>query len=427
MTHEIDPKIAAHMIEALSSGRLDHLFTETNTRYYGRSGFEALRFGSGLPREAVWQLLSSIRRATGLLVFESAWGDFQVRVTPTAELMRGLYEIDTAPSRSLFGRSGIPADEEWIVMDRLLVEEAVLIALGKTDPGTPSARLLTETREGVIRVLFDDAKPADLAQTIASRFYRAMRRLPDVYSDPLTPEYIADTHRLLREGEPDAGIYRTTAEPDPAARPAGPGSVPERIAGEIEALCAYSEADDVPFIHPLIKTLAIGSWMRRVQPFDTYNYLVGRLVSMGFALRYGYQVTGIADPELRLQERPENPAGGDSTARFIAQLEVIRQARTLAESELRQRVERYREVTARFASLGVNHRQAFVLDRALRDPEARFNLRHHARTRQLAYETARQDFLKLIEMGLMEQRKRGRAFEFRLAPEAGPQLDPLRT
>ena len=80
----IEPSEAAKVFGALESGRLDHLFNAANTEYYGREGFESLRFGVGVPRESVWRLISAIRRSTGLLVLESAWGDFQVRVTPTA-------------------------------------------------------------------------------------------------------------------------------------------------------------------------------------------------------------------------------------------------------------------------------------------------------------------------------------------------------
>ncbi|MHB1137218.1 MAG: hypothetical protein ACYC1X_10570, partial [Coriobacteriia bacterium] len=112
MTQKIDKDVAIRVIEAFESGSLDRLFTETNVHYFDRDGFESIRFGTGLPRDAVWRLLASVRRATGLVVFESAWGDVRVRVSLTAQLMQALYEIDTWPRRSLFGRSGIPADEE---------------------------------------------------------------------------------------------------------------------------------------------------------------------------------------------------------------------------------------------------------------------------------------------------------------------------
>jgi len=76
----------------------------------------------------------------------------------------------------------------------------------------------------------------------------------------------------------------------------------------------------------------------------------------------------------------------------------------------------------RFAHLGINHRQALILDRALRAPETDFTIKHHAHTRSLGYETARQDFTKLVTAGLMEHRRQGKAFVFRLAHDAEKKL-----
>ncbi|MDI6901555.1 MAG: hypothetical protein QMC79_07695 [Anaerosomatales bacterium] len=423
MSREIDPQQAIRVFEAFESGRLDQLFTEANTDYFDHEGFQSLRIGVGVPREGVWRLISAIRRATGLLVLESAWGDFQVHVTLTAQLMRALYEIDRWPSRSLLGKTELPDDEEWIVQDRLLVEEAVLVALDKTTDGEITSEALEATRDEVIAAVYEESMPSSKAGVTAVRFYRAMRALPDMHGRPITPDFILDVHRLLREGEVDAGVLRAgddTTGVEEGRVPATPATL---ITGELQAMHAYTESEDVPFVHPLVKTLALAWWIRRVRPFDQYNYLVGRLVSMAFALRHGYRLTGIVDRGKRLQLLPE--AGGDLTARFIHQLEVIRDSHDFGEAELRRRVIRFREVTGRFEPLGINHRQAFVLDRALRQPDTTFTIKHHARTRELAYETARQDFIKLVESGYLQQRKRGKAFEFRLAGDGARRIDRL--
>ncbi len=415
MAPEIEPQDAAEVFEALESGRLDNLFTAANTDYYGREGFDSLRFGVGVSREAVWRLISAVRRSTGLLVLESAWGDFQVRVTPTAQLMEALYEIDTWATRSLLGKTELPADEEWIVRDRLMAEEAVLIALGKTQAEDPSEIALAKMRAEVISSIYDDTAPSSEAAVIALRFYHTIRGLPDTLSQAITPEYIMGVHRMLREGDPDAGTLRSVDEPaemrsDTLVTP------PAHILAELKAMQAYSESQDVPFVHPLIKSLALAWWIRRVRPFNEYNYAVSRLVSMAAALRYGYNVMGIIDSGQKPQESAETDE--DLTCRFIRQLGVITRSNEFVESELRRRLARYREVTARFADLDVNHRQALILDRAFRSPDYDFTIKHHARTRGLGYETARQDFTKLVAAGYLEHRRQGKAFVFRLAQGA---------
>lgn len=421
MTEDIDRDIAIRVIEAFESGRLDYLFAETNIQYFDRADFEGMRFGTGLPRDSIWRLLASVRRATGLVVFESAWGDAQVRVSLTAQLLKALSEIDTWPRRSLFGRSGLPADEEGIIRDRLLVEEATLIGLFKTGADPTASAALEEVRTSVIASVYDGIPPADEASSIATRFYEISRELPHLLNDPPTPDDIRGIHARLRGDAPDAGRFRTAAG-DPDGLRSAPGVAPERIEREMDMLCAYAGSTDVPFIHPLIKSIAIAWWIRYVQPFDEYNYLVGRLVSLGWIVHQGYTLLGIADPHYRFKSA--TVASGDQTAKFIRHLEVIRDAASLGEERLEERVERYASVMGRFGHLDINHRQAFILDRATQRPDTEFTIKHHARTRQLSYETARQDLLRLVEMGYLEQSKRGRAFVFTLSQDA---RDRLRT
>lgn len=418
MTSGIDADDAIKVLKAFESGRLDQLFSEANTEYYNHEGFESLRIGVGVPREAVWRLISAIRRSTGLLVLESAWGDFQVRVTPTAQLMEALYDIDTWAARSLIGKTELPADEEWIVQDRQLVEEAVVMALAKATAEEPTRAKIAEARAEVIAAIYDETKPSSDAGLVATRFYKAMRALPDAQVRAISPEYIMDVHRLLRTGEHDAGMLRTVDLPVvEGCRATTPAA---RIMGELQAIHAYTESQDVPFIHPLVKSLALAWWIRRVRPFDQYNYLVSRLISMAFALRHGYRVAGIIEPGLQLKDQPAPE--GDLTGAFIRQLKVISHSKDMGEIELQRRLVRFRSVMERFDDVGVNHRQALILDRALRKPDTTFTIKHHARTRELAYETARQDLIRLVDAGLMEQRKRGKAFEFRLAQGAEKRL-----
>lgn len=420
MASEIDPVEAARVFEAFESGKLDHLFTAANTDYYERDGFESLRFGVGVPRESVWRLISAIRRSTGLLVLESAWGDFQVRVTPTAQMMEALYLIDTAPARTAFRKDQLPPDERWIVRDRQLVEEAVLIGIDKTFTHEPSPAEIAGVRAEVISAVYDDATPTTEAGLVGMRFYAAMRSLPRKGPEHVSPEFLMGLHRMLCGDDEDAGVLRTDdIEPDAPLSPAVPAS---HIMAELEAMEACSESQDVPFVHPLIKVLGLAWWIRRVKPFDRYNYLVSRLASMALAMRYGYRVRGILDSGRQLQEKVEGE--GDLTRRFTHQLSIIARSNDIGEQELERRVRRFREVTERFAHIDVNHRQALILDRALREPDTLFTIKHHARTRQLGYETARQDFTKLVNAGLMEHRRQGKAFVFKIAPGAQKKLAP---
>lgn len=61
----------------------------------------------------------------------------------------------------------------------------------------------------------------------------------------------------------------------------------------------------------------------------------------------------------------------------------------------------------------INHRQRTILNRAMRKPEAEFTISFHQSKHDIAYPTARADFLELVKKGCLEQRKQGKAFIFK--------------
>ena len=165
-----------------------------------------------------------------------------------------------------------------------------------------------------------------------------------------------------------------------------------------------------------------------VQPFTVANGLFARLVAHVYEYQQGYRSLPFT-PLTRSQSSewavPPPDVGEhrfDATAFVIRRLQLFLNAYAEAERELDRASRRYRALRTRFRDLDINQRQARILDKALSAPSTVFTLRRHARSRGLAYETARQDFVQLANLGYLEQSKRGRVFEFRLAKNADKRL-----
>jgi Fic family protein len=170
-------------------------------------------------------------------------------------------------------------------------------------------------------------------------------------------------------------------------------------------------------------------WIRRIQPFSVANGLFARLVIHIYEYQQGYRsmpftpLTRTAAPEWAVPPPLEAEGGRfDATTFVIKRLRLFLNAYTVGKLEMQTAVQRYEMLTTRFTSLGINHRQARILDEALGVPTTVFTIRRHARSRGLAYETARQDFLGLVKLGYLEQQRRGRLFEFRLSRDAHKRL-----
>lgn len=61
----------------------------------------------------------------------------------------------------------------------------------------------------------------------------------------------------------------------------------------------------------------------------------------------------------------------------------------------------------------INHRQRALLDEAIRRPDVEYRIEAHRRMHGVAYATARQDLLGLVDAGFLRSEVRGKAFVFR--------------
>lgn len=111
----------------------------------------------------------------------------------------------------------------------------------------------------------------------------------------------------------------------------------------------------------------------------------------------------------------------DATYFILHQLEVIEQAiealhdylaRKMGEQHKAERLLR----NAPLLADQLNHRQVALLSHALRHAGHGYTVESHKRSHKITTQTSRTDLLKLAELGLLEQRKRGRAFVFYAPP-----------
>ena len=74
----------------------------------------------------------------------------------------------------------------------------------------------------------------------------------------------------------------------------------------------------------------------------------------------------------------------------------------------------------------LNQRQLAILSHALRHPRHGHTVESHKRSHQITTQTSRTDLLRLAQLGLLEQRKRGRAFVFYARPDLVKRIEAAR-
>jgi len=430
MNDWIDEPTALRLIEALDEGRLDSLFQAAHVDYDERDGFAGTSLTLGLPRDAVTHLLGSVRRAQGLTILAGAWGDYSGWITVSAELVELLHEIDIRAGFDFRDAADLPSDVVRHLANRILIEEVLPLGLttGELSPANESE--FVQAKNAARRMLLHGSAPCTDYERWVLRFFEMMKRLPELAAEPLTLDRLRDLHAQLALDKEQGGVYRTeqVLNPDAGRSADGEGAPPERIASEMNAIAAYGTAYQKPFVHPLIKTIIYFYWIRRVQPFVVANGLFARLIAHIYEYQQGYRclprtpLTRYASSEWAAAPPNAGESTFDATAFVIKRLGLFLDAYTGAASEIESTTRRHQALRTRFRALDINHRQARILDKALDVPTTVFTIKRHARSWSLAYETARQDFLQLVSFGYLEQSKRGRVFEFRLAQDAERRL-----
>jgi len=433
MANEIDPKTAALLIEALDTGRLDYLFQTAHIDYSERDGLTGTSLALGLPLDAVAHLVAAVRRAQGLTILAGAWGEYSSWIMLSAELVGLLHEIDIRSKFDFDAAVGLPDDEIRFLTNQILVEEVLSLGLTFGELSPTNDVELSQAHTSARRMLLEGTEPATDYERWVLRFFELMQRLPELAAQPLTVNRLLELHALLTDGLAQGGGELRSEDsidrPGVGLSADGAGVPAQRIASEMSAIAAYGTASQSPYVHPLVKVIVYFYWIRRIQPFSVANGLFARLVIHIYEYQQGYRslpltpLTRTAASDWAVPPPLETEGGRfDATTFIIKRLRLFLNAYVVGKREMLTAVQRYEMLCTRFAPLDVNHRQARILDEALGVPTMVFTIRRHARSRGLAYETARQDFLGLVKAGYLEQQRRGRLYEFRLSRDAHKKL-----
>lgn len=358
----------------------------------------------------------------------------------TGNMQRQLHFLDREAAGAIQA-SGLVDDDSTRkrYLMRSLIEEAM------TSSQLEGA---STTRQIAKEMLSTGRSPRDRSEQMIHNNYAMMQSLRRRQEHPLSVDLILEIHReLMHEAMDDpsqAGRLRTAEDNvvvqdrlDPEIVlhvPPCSVELPQRL----EALCAFANAkDEGEFLHPIVRAIAIHFQIGYDHPFCDGNGRTARALFYWSMLRSGYWLSEYVSISSVLKKAPSpyirsylytESDGTDMTYFVSHQLDVIIKAveglrgylarkgqeRSQAESLLRPG-----------SPLGamLNHRQRALLLHAIRNPESAYEIAGHQASHRVTYPTARSDLLGLVELGLLEQERRGKAFVFRPAADMSRRLN----
>lgn len=282
--------------------------------------------------------------------------------------------------------------------------------------------------------------PRDHGERMIYNNHAAMQELKRWKNQPLTPDAVFEIHRLLTAdtlNDPTAaGRLRTAAEniqiedetgnilhvPPPA----------HELTNRLISLCDFANGvHDTVFLHPVVRAIAIHFQIGYDHPFYDGNGRTARTLFYWSMMRSGYwMIEYLSISNIFKQAKAQYLRSylytetDDSDLSYFVDhhLDVIVNAIDGLHGYLARKSDERRraEVLLRPAAalgLGLNHRQRELLLDAVKDTNKTYRIDHHRSVHAVTYQTARTDLLSLVEKGLLQQFKDGKAYVFTGTPQ----------
>lgn len=374
-----------------------------------------------------WWLVLKIARSSGRkeLPFADANGRvFDYILTDEAQEM--IYRIDRHAGGWVEAPEAItnPATRDRYVVTSLM-EEAI---------GSSLLEGAATTRREAKVLLRSGRRPRTPAERMVVNNYLTMREITQDLAVPLSMEMVTDLHRTVTEGTldnpDDAGRIQQPGETrvdigdphDPDVvfhRPPPAEELDARLRGLIEWANAAGEQ---PFVHPLIRAIALHFYLGYVHPFVDGNGRTARALFYRSLLRQGYWLAEFISISTLLRKAPAKYGrafmhvetdDGDFTYFLLHQLDVLCRAIDQLFQYLERKTAELRSIEHVLRRVpGLNHRQLALLSHAVRHPDDAYTFQSHRASQGVTYQTARVDLLDLESREFLERHTVGRQFRF---------------
>ncbi len=290
------------------------------------------------------------------------------------------------------------------------------------------------TRRDAKHLLRSGRAPRTVAEQMVVNNYRTMQLIRKDQQAPLTVDLVLEIHRMVTENtldDPgDAGRFQTVDEKrvdvghptDPLVvfhQPPPAGEIPELLEGLLEFANAV---DGEPFVHPVVRAVAIHFYLAYLHPFADGNGRTARALFYRSMLRQGYWLAEFLSISRLLHRAPvqygrsflhTETDDADFTYFLLHQLTTICRAIDELMEYLSTKAGEVRRIERALRDVpNLNHRQLALLSHALRHPDAVYTFETHRASHAVVYQTARADLLDLEAMGFLERRAVGRQYRF---------------
>lgn len=401
--------------------------------------WDRLRFRKpplGVTLEEWWLAIRSARQSmTNWLPCGDTEGRLFALATPDP-LLRYLSEAD----RDLSGR--VPIPEQLVnpgTRDRYRISASIEEAITSSQLEGAST-----TRKVATEMLRSGRKPNDRSEQMIFNNYQAIRFIRKMEKEPLTPDAVAQLHRIVTDktlDDPDdSGRLRTSDEirvidvktEEVLHQPPTFGELPKRLS----ALCDFANEKTPKFyVHPIVRAVLLHFFLAYDHPFVDGNGRTARALFYWSMARSGYWLCEYLSISHFLRKAPVEYArsylytetdANDTTYFVLSQLATLKKAIEALHDYVRLKMRVIQRAQAILRqSHAFNHRQLVLLGHGLQNPDMVYSATAHANSHQVTRVTARGDLKDLAKAGLLNPIRAGRGFVYMVPADLEDRLERL--
>lgn len=423
---------------------LDEHFTRllalASRRYLTLDDLMNERLPSSMSFRETWEALTAIRRAGAIEVpFREVEG-FDSWYAPTFHISQTLRRLERQCSAdSALARYVSQAKSSDIYAENLADE---IIGIATHD----NVKL---DRDRTIRFLTMRYAPRNDSERLLRNIYTLMESLEEYRDEPFSVELTERIYQRIINGVDMAQLDLTPESDQLETASSRTHWATEK--DHLDAMFAYANGKiGDPFDPPLIRAAFLRTFFSFHQPWPSMNQTLGRFLfgliclknDLPFACTVPYSNKLLHWLEATRQHTPGASTNGvatlcgslpcaiddkarsaDYTAWVALALDLLEDAVNEVAQTIQQQQDDNRLMESMLSgTFMVNHRQRALLSQALRNPHETFLIRQHRIDAQIAYATARNDFLELAQAGFFVQAKEGKRLVFRPSPDLPEKL-----
>jgi Fic family protein len=340
--------------------------------------------------------------------------------------------------------SGEVAMDEVVTSERRAGQRFLVNSLMEEAIRSSQLEGATTSRRVAKEMLRTGREPKNRSERMIANNYRALQFMRDEMGEALSPGSILELHRIVTEGTlDDPSAAGRLQRPDeervavydrddgrPIYKPPPAEQLPERM----RLLCKFANEDGggEPFVHPVIRAILLHFWLAYDHPFEDGNGRTARILFFWQMRRRGYWLAEYLPISRFIRSAPASYGrafmetetdSGDTTYFLIHQLRSIDRSIGELHRYLRRKIAEVQDVEQLLhGTNGLNGRQLALLTDAVRHSDASYSFESHAKSHRVTHETARSDLHRLVESGLLTQRRMGRKYLFEPTPDLGERL-----